>query len=140
MGKLYALFEKYISYIMMLLAMVYVCLQVFDLIYHFALKVMHGFEIGEFTVEEKGKPVAGLFFNILLLLEIIQTIKVFATDHAVKLRVILIVGLIAVTRRILMFDIMEVDPIAEFAVAALIITLSAGYYLVTRSEKFTNTE
>ena len=140
MGKLYALFEKYISYIMMLLAMVYVCLQVFDLIHHFALKVMHGFEIGEFTVEEKGKPVAGLFFNILLLLEIIQTIKVFATDHAVKLRVILIVGLIAVTRRILMFDIMEVDPVAEFAVAALIISLSAGYYLVTRSEKFTNTE
>jgi uncharacterized membrane protein (DUF373 family) len=140
MEKLYAHFEKYISYIMMLLAMAYTCFQVFDLMHHFILKIMHGFEIGEFTVEEKGKPVAGLFFNILLLLEIIQTIKVFATDHAVKVRVILIVGLIAVTRRILMFDIVDVNPMSELAVAALIITLSTGYYLVTRSEEFTKAD
>jgi uncharacterized membrane protein (DUF373 family) len=140
MESMYARFEKYISYIMMGLAMLYVCFQVLDLVYHFSSKLVHGFQIGSFAFEEKGRPVAGLFFNILLLLEIIQTIKVFATDHAVKVRIIMIVGLIAVTRRILMLDLDEVDPMSEFAVAALIISLAAGYYLVTRSEKFTKTD
>jgi uncharacterized membrane protein (DUF373 family) len=140
MENLYVRFEKYISYVLMVIAMIFVCYQVVDLTYHFFFKVIHNIQTGTFDIEEKGKPIAGIFFNILLLLEIIQTIKIFADDHAQKIRVILIVGLIAVTRRILMFDIIEVNPISEFAVAALILSLSAGYFLVTRSEKLNKSD
>jgi len=134
METLFKQFEKYISYTLMILAMFFVCYQVLDLIIHFVVKIAEDIRNQQMVLEEKGKPIAGIFFSILLTLEIIQTIKVFAHDHSVKLKIILIVGLIAVTWKILMYD-MEENPLSEFAIAALIISLSTGYYLVTRSEK-----
>ncbi len=135
MDKLFSRFEKYVSAILMIMGMLFMCYQLADLAYHFVLKMEQSVQNKTFDIEEKGKPVTSLFFSILLLLEIIQTIKVFAKDHTEKVKIILIVGLIAVTRKILIFDIEDANPIAEFAIAALIISLSAGYYLVSKSEK-----
>ncbi|HEY4323459.1 MAG TPA: phosphate-starvation-inducible PsiE family protein [Mucilaginibacter sp.] len=134
MENLFVKFEKYISYFLMALAMLYVCYQTIYLTYLFALKLVLSIQNETFATEEKGKPVAGLFFSILLLLEIIQTIRVFSQEHSVKVRVILIVGLIAVTRKILIFDMEDADAASQFAVAALVICLSTGYYLVSRSQ------
>ena len=135
MDNLLTKFEKYISYVLIILAMMFVCYQVWDLVYHFGQKMITSIRDSTFNVEEHGKPVAGIFFNILLTLEIIQTIRLFALDHSVKLKVILIVGLIAVTRRILMFEMNEVTPAMECAIASLILALSIGYFLVSRSEQ-----
>ena len=135
MDKLFSRFEKYVSAILMIMGMLFMCYQLADLAYHFVLKMEQSVQNKTFDIEEKGKPVTSLFFSILLLLEIIQTIKVFAKDHTEKVKIILIVGLIAVTRKILIFDIEDANPIAEFAIAALIISLSTGYYLVSKSEK-----
>lgn len=121
--------------------MFFVCYQVFDLFYHLVFKVANNIQTGTFGIEEKGRPIAGIFFNVLLLLEIIQTIKVFAHDHSVKLKIILIVGLIAVTRSILMLEIDdEHHTLSEFAIASLILALSIGYYLVSKSEQIGKTD
>jgi uncharacterized membrane protein (DUF373 family) len=135
MENLLKLFEKYISYALIIIAMLFVCYQTVDLAINFGAKVIGDIQHQTAIVEEKGKPILSTFFTILLTLEVIQTIKVFSDDHSVKLKVILIVGLIAVTRKILIFDMEEVNPISEFAIAALIISLSAGYYLANRAEK-----
>jgi uncharacterized membrane protein (DUF373 family) len=135
MDNFFKKFEKYVSFILMALAMMFVCYQVLELVYHFSIKLTRSIQYATFDIEEKGKPVASTFFSILLLLEIIQTIRVFSSDHAIKLKIILIVGLIAVTRKILEFGVHDASPADEFATAALIIALSAGYYLVNKSEK-----
>ncbi len=135
MEKFLKQFEKYISWVLIILAMVFVCYQVIDMIFSFAGKIASNFQTKTFSLEEKGKPVGGVFFSVLLTLEIIQTISVFARETIVKVRVILIVGLIAVTRKILLYDMNEVSPGEEFAIAALIFSLSLGYFLVNKSEK-----
>jgi len=122
------------------MGMLFLCYQLADLAYHFVLKMEQSIQNKTFDIEEKGKPVTSLFFSILLLIEIIQTIKVFSKDHTVKVKIILIVGLIAVTRKILIFDMEDASPVAEFAIAALIISLSTGYYLVNKSERASNTD
>jgi len=140
MDKLFNRFEKYVSAILMIMGMLFLCYQLADLAYHFVLKMEQSIQNKTFDIEEKGKPVTSLFFSILLLIEIIQTIKVFSKDHTVKVKIILIVGLIAVTRKILIFDMEDASPVAEFAIAALIISLSTGYYLVNKSERASNTD
>jgi len=137
MDKLLTKFEKYISYTLIIFAMIYVCYQVVDLAIQFTDKLITDINDHTVAAEEKGKPVIGVFFTILLTLEIIQTIRVFADDHATKVRVILIVGLIAATRKILLYDMGESDVKEELAIAALILSLSAGYFLVSRAEKST---
>ncbi|WCT09994.1 phosphate-starvation-inducible PsiE family protein [Mucilaginibacter jinjuensis] len=135
MENFFRYFEKYISYALMAIAMLFVCYQTIDLMFSFVFRLVHSIQDKTYVLEAKGRSIAGVFFTILLTLEIIQTIKVFSHNHSTKLKIILIVGLIAVTRKILIFDMEEVTPLAEFAIAALIISLSAGYFLVSRSEK-----
>jgi uncharacterized membrane protein (DUF373 family) len=129
------LFEKYVSWILVIVAMIFICYQICDVVYHTGARVVETMRSGTFDIEQHGAPIASVFFSILLILEVIQTITVFSSNHIVKVKVILIVGLIAVTRKILLLDIAEADPKEEFAIAALILGLSAGYFLVSRSEK-----
>ncbi|MCH5599311.1 phosphate-starvation-inducible PsiE family protein [Niabella ginsengisoli] len=86
-----------------------------------------------FFSQSAGLGIGAIFFNVLLTMEIIETVKVFAKDHQNKLRIILLVGLIAVTRKILLLDAMHAEPMMEIATAVLVVALSLGYYLISRS-------
>ena len=135
MEKLSVHFEKYISYILMAVAMVGIVYLTLDLIWVFGNMIVHTIQHHEFEPELKDRPVAALFFGILLWLEILQSVRIFSKGHSIKLKIILIVGIIAVTRKILLMDMSEVDPMAELAVAALILALSTGYFLISKSER-----
>lgn len=125
--------EKVIFNILIVLGMIFIMYQTVDLIWLFGGRIVRSIGDKTFYVSEEGRPIAGLFFGVLLSLEIVETIKIFSKGHLTKVRIILIVGLIAVTRKILMIsDIADVEPTTEFAIAALILALSTGYYLVTR--------
>lgn len=55
--------------------------------------------------------------------------------YTLKLRIILLVCLIAVSRKVFLLDI-EHNAMLEFSTAALILAISAGYYLISRTETF----
>ena len=92
-------------------------------------------EVGLAYSPEYGKSIAILFFNVLLMMEIMQTIKVFSHSHIIKVRIILIVCLIAASRKILALGEEQTDPMSILSLAALILSLSAGYFLVSRYTK-----
>jgi uncharacterized membrane protein (DUF373 family) len=133
MEKATAQFEKYISSSLIIVAMLYVIYQTLDLFWIFGYRVVNSIMDGQFEIAEEGHPVLGLFFNILITLEVIQTIRVFMHDQAIKIKMILIVGLIASTRKILLMDMVHVDPKETVANAILIIALAAGYFLFAKS-------
>lgn len=135
MEKFVTNFEKYISYALMAIAMMGIVYLTVDLIWAFGNRILHSIQHHEFEHEMKGRPVPALFFTILLWLEILQSVRIFSKDHSIKLKIIMIVGIIAVTRKILLMDMSEIDPMSEFAVAALIVALSIGYFLISRSEQ-----
>lgn len=136
MIPLIAKFEKYITYILMVVGMLFVIYQLLDLIYEFVKLIRLSIGERKFVIHQEGTPIAALFFGILLTLEIIETLKVFSREHVIKIRIILLVGLIAVTRKILMMDMTHAEPVAELAVAGLVIALALSYYLVSRSGSF----
>jgi uncharacterized membrane protein (DUF373 family) len=117
----------------MVFAMLVIFYQTVELFCLFGQKLISSVQHQTFMEEEKGRPLAALFFGILLFLEIMQTIRVFTEGHSIKLRIILIVGLIAAVRKLLLMDMSHADPMSEIALAALIIALSLGYFLVSRS-------
>jgi uncharacterized membrane protein (DUF373 family) len=133
MEKLTEQFEKYISSSLIVMAMVYVIYQTLGLFWIFGQRLASSIADGEFKVAEEGHPILAIFFNILITIEVIQTIRVFMHDQSIKIRVILIVGLIASTRKILLMDVIEANSTEVFATATLIIALAAGYFLVAKS-------
>lgn len=133
MDKVLRNFEKYTCYTLLAIGMFFIVFQIVELIWLTITGFMKRFqEIGLAYAPEYGRNMILLFFNVLLALEILETIKVFEKSHEVKIRIILMVCMIAVSRKILMLDIFEGNPMSEIALAALIIALSGGYYLINK--------
>src|SRR4029078_6072068 len=129
-------FERIISMILLGFGLVIIAYQGVQLIWHTVKSFQHRFsEPGLDYAPEYTKTIAILFFNILLMIEIVQTIKIFSHNHIIKVRVILIVCLIAASRKILELGEGHSDPMTMFALSALILSLAAGYFLVSRYSK-----
>lgn len=126
-------FEKYISYTLISVGLLFAVYQVYELVYLVFTNLYTSITKGEFFVGKEGMPIAGLFFNILLLLEILETVKTFSKGHVIKIKIILIVGIIAVTRKLLMEDMTHAEPLQEIAVGVVIFALSLGYFLVSKA-------
>ena len=129
-------FEKAISALLLVFAMLIIVYQVVQLVWNSVQSFAKRFrEVGLEYSPEYGQTIAILFFNILLMLEIMQTIKVFSNNHITKVRVILIVCLIAASRKILELGEGTKDPMSELALAAMILSLATGYFLISRFAK-----
>lgn len=137
MEKLTENFEKYISVTLLLLSGVFVIFQTVELLWMTGERMYTRATtaLGLDPTPEYSRQIMIVFFNILLMLEIMQTIKVFYKAYTLKLRIILLVCLIAVSRKVFLLDI-EHNAMLEFSTAALILAISTGYYLISRTETF----
>ena len=70
--------------------------------------------------------VFGFFFMILIGLELIETIKVYLSEEVIP------VAIIAVTRKVIILDVKELDPLTLIGMAAIIVSLSVGYFFVKK--------
>ncbi len=74
----------------------------------------------------------GMFLLVLLGLELLETIKAYLVEHAIHVEVVMVVALIAVSRKVVILDVKEMQSLTLLAVAMIILTLSVGYYLISR--------
>lgn len=70
---------------------------------------------------------------VLLGLELLETVRTYFTEHRIRLEVIMIVAMIAVSRHIITIDFGHADGLWLLGVASLVVALGAAYYLVKRS-------
>src|SRR5690348_11260477 len=70
---------------------------------------------------------------VLLGLELMETLKTYFSEHHIRVEVILVVAIIAIGRHIIKLDFEHVSPSLLFGLSALMIGLTARYFLVRRS-------
>src|SRR5262245_21747066 len=70
---------------------------------------------------------------VLLGLELIETLKQYTAEHHVRVEIVFLVGLIAVGRHVIQVDYAHAPPGELYGMAAVILALAAGYFLVRRS-------
>ena len=73
------------------------------------------------------------FLVILLGIELLETVKMYLTDHVIQVEVVYLVAMIAVGRHIIEVDYAHVQPLTLFGTATLVLALAAGYFLLKRS-------
>ena len=76
--------------------------------------------------------IFGFFFMILIGLELIETIKVYLSSEVIPVEIIFLVAIIAVTRKVIILDFKNLDPLTLIGMAAIILALSVGYYAVKK--------
>jgi len=79
--------------------------------------------------------IFGLFMLVLIGLELLDTIaKTYmgeSTDHA---QIVMAVAIIAISRKVIILDVKDLSGLALVGIAAIILALSIGYYLIKKKD------
>lgn len=73
------------------------------------------------------------FLLVLVGLELLATLKAYFEEHLVHAEIVFVAAMVAVTRKVITFDVQRASPFKLVAVAAAILALTVGYYLLKRA-------
>lgn len=77
--------------------------------------------------------VFGVFLLVLIGIELLDTIKVYFKKHVIHVEVVMLVAIIAVARKVIVMDFEKYSGLEILAIGAVILALSAGYYLIKKT-------
>lgn len=75
----------------------------------------------------------GLFLIVLIGIELVETLEIYLKENVIHVEVVFTVALIAIARKVIILDYKKMPSDALFAIAAVILALSLGYFLIQRS-------
>ena len=84
--------------------------------------------------------IFGIFLLVLIGIELFETMEIYIKENVVHIEVVLTVALIALARKVIILDVKKIDSTTLLAIAALILALSIGYYLIRKAFQFDNGE
>ncbi|PKP51511.1 MAG: hypothetical protein CVT95_00640 [Bacteroidetes bacterium HGW-Bacteroidetes-12] len=128
-------FEVGVFYILSAIIVLYIAVEIIELVYQFGKALL---TTGDTTTrllitKEQTALVLPVFFNILIAIELIDTLNIYIKEHSIKVQSILLIGLIAIGRKLLVLDLGHADGLSNIGLASIIIALSLGYYLVKKN-------
>jgi uncharacterized membrane protein (DUF373 family) len=77
--------------------------------------------------------IFGLFLMVLIGLELMTSIEMYLDSNTIHAEIMFLVALTAVARKVVILDAKTIDPMTVFAIAALVLALSAGYYFIKKT-------
>jgi uncharacterized membrane protein (DUF373 family) len=85
--------------------------------------------------------IFGLFMLVVIGIELLETImKTYITQDQPHYEVVLSVAIIAIARKVIILDLKEVDSLSLIGIASIILTLTAGYFLMKKSRSYDRTK
>jgi uncharacterized membrane protein (DUF373 family) len=125
--------ENLVSKILSVALVIVILVSIFDLIVVLSKDLVTTEPIGFF-----GKTLIelfGLFLNILIALELLENITAYLKKHIVQVELVVVTALIAVSRKIIIFDPSKYkkDDLIALAVASL--GLAVSYWLIRQANR-----
>ena len=106
-------------------------------------------DLGWFIIEDIIEPpifilsvdqlldIFGLFMLVVIGIELLETImKTYITQGQPHYEVVLSVAIIAISRKVIILDLKDVDGLRLIGIAAIIVALTVGYFLMKRGESY----
>lgn len=79
--------------------------------------------------------IFGLFLNILVALEILENITAYLKKHSIQLELVIVTSLIAVSRKIIIFDLETKSSSDLIAISIAVLMLSISYFIIRSRQK-----
>lgn len=70
------------------------------------------------------------FMAVLIAIEIFINIVMYLKDNVIHVNLVLATALMAIARKVIVLDFSEIEPSYIFAIAAVVLALSIGYWLL----------
>lgn len=134
------MFENATVRVMKLLLMIVIALAVLELCFLLFVNIARLIRTGFAGVANVGDLQAqvqrafGGFLLVILGLELLDTLRTFFTEHRIRLQIIMIVAIIAITRHVILLDVGHLDGVMLTGIGVLVLSLTSGYFLIRRVE------
>ena len=77
--------------------------------------------------------IFGFVFLILIGFELMETVEMYFKENVIHAEVVLLVAVIAVSRKVILLDLEKYDPLAIIGLGIIILALGGCYYLIKLS-------
>jgi uncharacterized membrane protein (DUF373 family) len=77
----------------------------------------------------------GLFLDVLIALEILENITAYLRKHIVQMELVIVTSLVAVARKIIIFDIKKAGGFDLIGLAIAILALSISYLIIKTTNR-----
>ena len=138
MNKLSFYFEKTIVICLAILMGIIVMSSTVELAYLLAMGFIKQSDTGILIDINELSEIFGLFFNVLIGFELYETVKVYMEENVFHAELILLVALIAISRKVILIDFKSMPPLSIMGIAILIGTITGGYFLIKNTQNKTN--
>lgn len=76
--------------------------------------------------------IFGMFLLVLIGIELLHSVRTYLVEREIHLQAVLAVALIAIARKVVILDIEKLQNISLVGIAAIILALTIGYFMVKR--------
>lgn len=121
-------FENAIAKILSIALQSLIFVVVIDLVRFLIIDVISN-PIGYFTTTRLIE-LFGLFLNVLIALELLENITGYLRKHVVQVELVVVTALIAVSRKIIIFDLSKYSSNEIIGLGIAIICLATSYWLI----------
>ncbi len=77
----------------------------------------------------------GAFMAVLIAIEIFENIIIYLRDDVIHVKIVMATALMAIARKVIVLDTEKLQAIDFFAIAAVVLAMSVGYWLVCQRDK-----
>ncbi len=129
-AKIIKTFQKYILSALLIVMGVVIVASSIELVIVVVQELLNPpflLDLGELT------KIGGLFLTVLITVELFGILEVMLLESTVHVEFVVAVGLIAAAREVVVVEVTSVAPMTLVGLAALILALGAGYYLIKRA-------
>lgn len=74
-----------------------------------------------------------IFLVILIGIELLETVKAFLQKEVIQVEIVVLVAIIAVARKVIIWDFSEYNSSEIFGLSAILIALAVTYFLIRRT-------
>lgn len=126
--KLIHITENLVSKVLSIALIIVIFVSIFDLILVLSQDLFVQEPVGFFNVTLI--EIFGFFLNVLIALELLENITVYIRKHVVQLELVLTTALIAVARKIIIFDTSKYDKVNLIALGFATLCLALSYGII----------
>ena len=123
--------ERGVLYVLILLIALALILSTAELVWIMAVKIWEP-PVGLLDLT-KLLDFFGFFLMVLIGIELLHSIRAYATERRNQAEVVLLVALIAAARKVIVLDVDKLAPLTLIGISAILIALAAAYLALRKA-------
>jgi len=123
-----SILQKSIIYFLLIIISILLVVAILDVI----TQLYNGIMVNSITefIKTQFTQLIGLFLTILIGVELLEAIKAFLKEEMVHVEIVVLVAIIAISRKVIVWEISSIGYMDLIALALMLLALAATYWVI----------